>query len=183
MKKPQTLSLQAQLLQAGLATENKAKQVKADKRKQEKLQRNQGVEVVDEIKQDLEQTRLQQAERDRELNQLRKQAEEQKALAAQIRQLIELHGMAQDEHGLAYQFNDSNKVKSVYVSEKIRAALIEGRAGIVRLDKAYAIVPAEMAVKIQERAADCLVVLNQHNQLGEADDPYADFQVPDDLIW
>ncbi|QWF71000.1 DUF2058 domain-containing protein [Methylomonas paludis] len=183
MKKPQTLSLQDQLLKAGLANETKAKQVKADKRKQGKLQRNQGVEVVDEIKLDLEQARVQQAERDRELNQLRKQAEEHKALLAQIKQMVEQNSLAQDANGVAYQFTDGSKVKSVYVPEKTRTGLIEGRAGIIKLENAYHIVPRETAEKIAERDAGSVLVLNAASVENGLDDPYAEFQVPDDLIW
>jgi len=184
MKKPQTLSLQEQLLKSGLASDAKAKQVKSEKRKQSKQQRNNGVEIVDEIKLDVEQARLQQLERDKELNQLRKLAEEQKALAAQIKQIVELNCIAQDEHGLAYQFTDDKKVKSVYVSHKVREALIDGRAGIIRIGRSYNIVPTEIAKKIQIRDAGGVVVLNQAtHEIAAADDPYAAFQIPDDLLW
>jgi uncharacterized protein len=185
MKKPQTLSLQEQLLQSGLASANKAKEVKAEKRKQGKLQRNNGVEVTDAVKQDLEQARKQQAERDRELNQLRKQAEEEKALLAQIRQVVEQNRIAQDENGIAYKFNDGNKVKTLYVPEKVRLAIIGGKSGIVRLDKGYEIVPAETALKIRDWHAESVLVLNQDapGTTGGEDDPYAGFEVPDDLVW
>jgi uncharacterized protein YaiL (DUF2058 family) len=184
MKKPQTLSLQEQLLKSGLASETKAKQVKSEKRKQTKQQRNNGVETVDDLKLNVEQVRLQQAERDRELNQLRKQAEEQKALAAQVRQLVELNIIAQDENGIAYQFTDDGKVKSVYVSPKVREALIEGRVAIVKLDAGYRLVPAEIARKIQSRHAYSVVVLNEEKSaVAAADDPYAAYEIPDDLIW
>lgn len=184
MKKPHTLSLQDQLLKSGLASDAKAKQVKAEKRKQSKQTRNNGVEIVDEVKLSAEQARQQQVERDRELNRLRKLAEEQKALAAQIRQIVELNRIVKDANGIAYQFNDDNKVKTVHVAEKVREALINGRAGIVRLEGGYEIVPAEIARKIQERDAGCVVVLNQHTQdMSAADDPYAAYQIPDDLIW
>ncbi len=184
MKKPQTLSLQEQLLKSGLASDAKAKQVKSEKRKQSKQQRNNGVEIVDEVKLSAEQARQQQMGRDRELNRLRKEVEERKALAAQIKQIAELNRIAKDDNGLAYQFNDDNKVKSVYVAEKVREALINGRAGIVRLDSGYEIVPAEIARKIQDRDAGSVVVLNQPTQdVPAADDPYAAYQIPDDLVW
>ncbi|MEY4209779.1 MAG: hypothetical protein RLZ92_157 [Pseudomonadota bacterium] len=184
MKKTPTLSLQDQLLKSGLTSDAKAKQVKTEKRKQAKVQRNNGVEVVDEIKLSAEQARQQQAERDRELNRLKQQAEAQKALAAQIVQISQLNRIEQDSNGLAYQFNHQNKVKTVYVSEKVREALINGRAGIIGLDSGYEIVPAEIARKIQDRDANRVVVLNQISQATMAeDDPYADYQIPDDLMW
>lgn len=184
MKKTPTLSLQDQLLKSGLASDAKAKQVKTEKRKQAKVQRNNGVEIVDDIKLSAEQARQQQAERDRELNRLKQQAEAQKALAAQIVQISQLNRIEQDSNGLAYQFNHQNKVKTIYVSEKVREALINGRAGIIGLDSGYEIVPAEIARKIQDRDASRVVVLNQISQATLAeDDPYADYQIPDDLMW
>ena len=184
MKKTPALSLQDQLLKSGLTSDAKAKQVKTEKRKQAKVQRNNGVEMVDEIKLSAEQARQQQAERDRELNRLKQQAEAQKALAAQIVQISQLNRIEPDSNGLAYQFNHQNKVKTVYVSEKVREALINGRAGIIGLDSGYEIVPAEIARKIQDRDANRVVVLNQISQATLAeDDPYADYQIPDDLMW
>lgn len=184
MKKTQTLSLQQQLLQSGLTNDAKAKQVKAEKRKQDKLKRNNGVDIVDDIKLSAEQQRQQQIERDRELNRQRKLADEQKALAAQIKQIAELNRIAQDPHGVSYQFNDANKVKSVAVAEKVRVALIDGRAGIVKLGQQYEIVPAEIARKIQLRDVASVIVLNEaSHDVPEADDPYAAYQIPDDLMW
>jgi len=184
MKKPKLTGLQEQLLKSGLANDAKIKQVKAEKRKQEKQQRNSGVETVDEIKLSAEQARQKQIERDRELNRQRKLAEEQKALAAQIKQLVQLNRIAQDAEGIAYQFNHANKVKTVYVPEKLREALIKGRAAIVSFESGYEIVPAEIARKINDRNADCVIVLNQSGQEEPiADDPYAAYQIPDDLMW
>lgn len=184
MKKPQTLSLQEQLLKSGLSNDAKLKQVKAEKRKQSKLERNNGVEIVDEVKLSAEQLRQQQAERDRELNRQRKLAEEQKALAAQIKQIVDLNRIAQDANGVAYNFTDANKVKTLYVSEKVRDALSSGRAGIAKTENRYEIVPAEVARKIQQRDAASVVVLNDANHdIAVEDDPYAAYQIPDDLMW
>lgn len=184
MKKPKAISLQDQLLKAGLASDAKAKQVKAEKRKQTKLQRNNGVDVIDEAKVSAEQARRQQVERDRELNQQRKQADEQKALAAQIKQLVQLNRIAQDDGGKAYRFSHDGKVKSIYVADQVRDALVNGRVAIVLAGQAYEIVPAEIARKIEQREPACVIVLNQPSQdLPEADDPYADYQIPDDLMW
>ena len=184
MKKPQLNPLQAQLLKSGLTSDAKVKQVKAEKRKQDKLQRNNGVEIVNDIKLSAEQTRQQHIERDRELNRQRKLAEDQKALAAQIKQISLLNRIAQDNNGLAYNFNHENKVKALYVSEKVREALINGRAGIIKLEQGYEIVPAEIARKIQDRDAGSVIVLNQATQdVAAEDDPYAAFEIPDDLMW
>ncbi|EKZ6239024.1 DUF2058 family protein, partial [Klebsiella pneumoniae] len=48
----------------------------------------------------------------------------------------------------------------------------------------YAIIPAVVAEKIAQRDASSIVLhsaLSQDEQ--DEDDPYADFKVPDDLMW
>lgn len=182
--KKNNLSLQEQLLKSGLAKPAKAREVNAEKRKQEKMLRNNGVAVVDEIKQSAEQARQQQIERDRALNLERKRVEEHKALLAQIKQLVELNRIAQDENGQSYQFDDAGKVKVVYVSGPVREALAEGRAAIVRVGAQYEVVPAEIARRIQQRDEASVLVLNESgSEVMLADDPYAAYQIPDDLMW
>ena len=123
--------------------------------------------------------------RDRELNQKKQQQAEQKAITAQIRQLIELNRQPQDEEGDAYHFNDDNHVKTIYVSETMREQLTQGKIAIVKLDNKYEIVSAEISEKISLRGSQFVVLLNDSKESPKTndDDPYADFQVPDDLMW
>jgi uncharacterized protein YaiL (DUF2058 family) len=45
-------------------------------------------------------------------------------------------------------------------------------------------VPAPVAEKIAQRDVDSVVHLNQKVEMQENEnDPYADFQIPDDLTW
>lgn len=71
-----------------------------------------------------------------------------------------------------------------------QAQLINGRLAIARLvvdgsgESEYAIIPAVVADKIAQRDASSIVLnsaLSQEEQ--DEDDPYADFKVPDDLMW
>ena len=183
MSKPK-LSLQDQLLKSGLVTASQAKSIKSDKLKQARHQRNNNSAAVDEAKELALKAQAEKMEKDRGLNQLRKQQEEQKQIAAQVRQLIELNRYAQDPDGLAYKFIDDNKVKTIYVPETLREQIISGRLAIVKLDQQYEVVSAEVAGKIKSRAEASVIVLNDSNPAAEnKDDPYADYQVPDDLIW
>jgi len=178
------LSLQEQLLKSGLVSAAKAKSVKSDKRKQTQQQRKNKVEVVDEAKELAQKAQAEKIERDRELNQLRQQQEEQKQLAAQIKQIIELNRLPRDPEGLAYNFTDDNKVKRLYVSETMRDQIAEGRLAIVKFGQQYEVVPAEAAKKILSRDAASVIVFNESNKSADVpDDPYAAYQVPDDLIW
>lgn len=178
------LSLQEQLLKSGLVSAAKAKTIKSEKHKQTQQQRKNKVEVVDEAKELTQKAQAEKIEKDRQLNQLRQQQEEKKQLAAQIKQIIELNRHPQDPEGLAYNFTDNNKVKRLYVSEAMRDQIAEGRLAIVKLGQQYEVVGAEAARKIQSRDAASVIVFNESNKTADAaDDPYAAYQVPDDLIW
>jgi uncharacterized protein len=183
MSKPK-LSLQEQLLQSGLVSAAQAKSIKSDKLKQTRQQRSNNTTAVDEAKALALKAQTEKAEKDRELNQLRKQQEEQKQLAAQVKQLIELNRHGQSEDGLPYKFIDRKKVKTVYVTDTLRDQIAAGRMAIVKLERRYEIVSAEVADKIKARDSASVIVFNDNIPAVEIkDDPYADFQVPDDLIW
>jgi len=181
----QKLSLQDQLLKSGLVSTAQAKSAKSEKRKQTQQQRKNNVTVVDEAKELVQKAQAEKVERDRELNQLRKQQEEQKHLIAQVKQLIELNRQPKDADGLAYHFNDNNKIKTLYVSATIREQIIRGRMAIVKLGESYEVVSSEVAKKISLRDAASVIVHNEQcaSAVANKDDPYADYQIPDVLMW
>ena len=85
---------------------------------------------------------------------------------------------------LPFNFADGDKVRRLYVTEAVRGDLSRGRLAIVRADEGYAVVPREVAEKIRQRDAAALVLLHAGDEPGPAaDDPYADYPVPDDLVW
>ncbi|CAA9892435.1 conserved hypothetical protein [Candidatus Methylobacter favarea] len=184
----QKLSLQDQLLKAGLASAAQAKSARADKRKQTRQQRKNNSEAVDETKALRQKAQAEKLQKDRHMNQLRKQQEDQKQLAAQVKQLIELNRQPRDElsdDSLAYNFNDNNKIKRLYVSEAMREQIVRGRLAIVKFGQHYEVVSAEVAHKIKSRDEASVIVLNEPAIAASdnRDDPYAEYQVPDDLIW
>ena len=168
----QKLSLQEQLLKSGLVSSAKAKNIKSDKYKQEQLKRNNNIAVVDEAKELVQKALAEKVERDRELN-------------LQIKQLIDLNKQPQDADGFAYNFTDDNKVKTLYVSENMRDSIIKGRLAIVKLANKYEVVAADVAHKISQRdAASVIVYYEQGAETSDTkEDPYAAFEVPDDLMW
>ncbi|WP_442498280.1 DUF2058 domain-containing protein [Methylobacter sp. sgz302048] len=174
------LSLQEQLLKSGLTTDAKARQIRSEKRKQQR-QNNAGGE--DEAKRLAQKTREEQAARDRELSLLKKEQAEQKEISAQIKQLIDQNRKDQaDDDGIAYKFSDNNKIKTVYVSEAMREQISKGRLAIVKWERQYEIVSADVALKIKARDANCVLVLNDQAE-EKIDDAYAAYPIPDDLIW
>ena len=171
-------SLQEQLLNSGLTNSAKLKAVRSEKRKQHKQQRHSETNKVDEAKVLVQKKQEEQVEKDRLLNQLRQEQAVKKEIAAQIKQLVEQNRLEQDEDGVKYNFTDENKVKTVYLSDEVRNQLIQGRVAIVKSEQRYELVPLAIARKIEQRDRNCMPESEKHD-----DDPYAAFQVPDDLMW
>ncbi|MFT4822847.1 MAG: hypothetical protein ACJAUG_001746 [Halioglobus sp.] len=176
-------SLQDQLLKAGIVDKKKVKEIKKEQRKQAK-QQPKGHAQVDEAK---EQARLaleKRSEQDRQMNKELQAQAEKKAIQAQVIQLIKMNKINRGSGELAYQFTDEKKIKKLYVTGELQQQLIKGQIAITRLGESYELVPAPVAEKIQQRNAAAIVLLNQKDsQEIDADDPYADYQIPDDLMW
>ena len=70
------------------------------------------------------------------------------------------------------------------MTDKLHSQLSRGRLAIVKLAESYQLVPAGVAEKIGLRDAAYVIVQNQvETEADEDDDPYAEFKVPDDLMW
>ncbi len=82
-----------------------------------------------------------------------------------------------------YNFVDDKKVKRLSVNKLMREKLASGSLAIVRHGGGYEVIPREAALKIQERDPQRVVQLNIRTEEPDADDPYAAYQVPDDLMW
>ncbi|MDX1472639.1 MAG: DUF2058 domain-containing protein [Reinekea sp.] len=179
-------SIADQLMGLGLADKKQIQKDKAEKRKQEKQNRKHKVEVVDETKASVEQARKEKAERDRLLNLEKQRKADEKALLAQVRQIIERTHIKIDEGDVKFNFADrnDNKIKTIYVTEKIQDDLANGKLAIATADGRYYVVTQQVAEKISERsAASVLMVSDKQDETPAEDDPYAQFVIPDDLMW
>lgn len=176
------LTLQEQMLKAGLVTSKKVAKVQRTAKKS-RVQAREAREAVEENKKT-------QLERDKQLNEQQKQAVLSKEHKAQVKQLIEMNRIDIAKGDIGFNFTDNNLIKKIMVDKVTQAQLISGRLAIARwvIDSAgesqYAIIPAIVADKIAQRDADSIVLnsaLSQEEQ--DEEDPYADFKVPDDLMW
>lgn len=176
-------SLQDQLLKAGVVDAKKAKQIKHEKHKQTK-QQPKGKPVADDAKAAARQALADKAARDREINRHKQQEAEHRALKAQIVQLISLNRVDRQRGDVPFQFTDDKKIKKLYVTAKLHDQLGRGLLAIARFGEGYELVPAGIADKIRQRDETVIVLHNQKaaSELPE-DDPYAAFQIPDDLMW
>lgn len=176
-------SLADQLLGAGLVDDKKAKQVKHQKRKQQKQELKGEIEA-DDTPQRLEQQRREKAERDRALNRQRQAEEEAKAMQAQARQMLVQNRQPVDGD-IRFNFTDHriNKIKRIYVSKDIQDHLAAGKLAICADGDEYFVVPRAIADKVAERFAEAVVFVADNSQNSDEYDPYEEFPIPDDLMW
>ena len=176
------LTLQEQMLKAGLVSSKKMAKVQRTAKKS-RVQAREAREAVEENKKA-------QLERDKQLSEQQKQAVLAKEFRAQVKQLIEMNRITVAKGNITFNFTDGNLIKKIEVDKQTQTKLINGRLAIARLvinakgDCDYAIIPAVVADKIAQRDADSIVLnsaLSQEEQ--DEDDPYADFKIPDDLMW
>ena len=181
-------SLQEQLIKAGLVDKSKANKAKKEKQKQSKVARHTGAKAVSKEKTVAQQEQAIRAQRDRELNQQKQKQVEQKAVFAQIKQLIDLNKLDRGAGEIPYSFVYKKKVMKIFVTDDIKQQLSQGRLAIVRLvlksERLFEIVPAAVAEKIAQRDEQSVLHLNAMvEKIENEDDLYADYQVPDDLTW
>ncbi|MES2296128.1 MAG: DUF2058 domain-containing protein [Pseudomonadota bacterium] len=176
-------SLQDQFLKAGLVDKTKVKLANQDKSKQKKVERRTGTQTVDEARLAALETQRKNAERARELNALRDAAATQKAILAQIAQLVQVNRQNKGAGDVAYNFTHGSKIERIHVSAAVQGHLMAGRLVIVRLGENTELVPRVIADKIAERDASLVVRVNKSSAAPEEDDPYAAFKIPDDLMW
>lgn len=176
------LTLQEQMLKAGLVTSKKMAKVQRTAKKS-RVQSREAKEAVEENKKA-------QLERDKQLSEQQKQAVIAKEYKAQVKQLIEMNRISIARGDIDFNFTDNNLIKKVAVDKLTQAQLINGRLAIARLvvdnknEYEYAIIPASVADKIAQRDASSIVLNSALSQEElDEDDPYADFKVPDDLMW
>lgn len=180
------LSLQEQLLKAGVADKGKAKQARADKRKKKKQKQPQ----VNENKAAAEQALAAKKAKDRELNDQQNARMKARSVIAQVKQLINMNKQDRRKGEVVLNFTHDNKIKRIYVTDSLHKGVVAGKLAVVSLEDEYELVPLPVADKIAERSAETVVYIAKQdtsmqisNESSEEDDWYADYEIPDDLTW
>lgn len=177
------VSLQEQFLKAGLVDKNKAKQAQQEKSKQKKVERRTGTHSIDEAKEAALEVQRKNAEKARQANAERDAAATQKAIQAQIAQMVQQNKQSKGNGDIAYNFTFGTKIERIFVNAVVQAHLVAGRLVIVGLGGSFELVPRVIAEKIAERDASIVVQVKKSSNAVDEDDPYAAFQIPDDLMW
>ena len=184
MAKPNPL--QEQLLKAGLVKKGKVAEAV---REQVKARHGKAPPSPTEIQREAERARAEKAERDRALDAERKAQARSAELRAQARQIIEDKKVPRTGDS-EYRFTADGAIRTLLVDDDLRRKLSSGALVIARLGDRYELLPRAAGDKVRERDAGLIVL--DHGQEAEADAPattseddayYAQFEVPDDLVW
>ena len=177
--------LQEQLIKAGLAKKSKAAEVA---REQNKARHGKGPAAPGEIQLEAARVRTEKVEHDRALAAQGKAKARITELRAQARQIIQDRQVPCSGDS-EYRFNADGAIRTLLVNEDLRKKLASGALVIAHIDQNYALLPRAAAEKVRERDAS-LIVLDHGQAAGsesatssEDDAYYAQFKVPDDLVW
>ena len=178
---------QDQLLKAGVVTKQQVKKAQKSSSKKKKEQRSKKEKIVDETKLKAQQAIRDKAERDKELNKRKEEQAKQKAVSVEIDQLITENLIKRSEEcEIIYNFEHRKKVNRIYINADMKQRIIDGKLGIARIEGRYELIPKLIAERIQQRNEKRVILFDQAEQEEsniDENDPYAKFQVPDDLMW
>ena len=175
---------QDQLLKAGLVTRQQIKKANQQKGKAKKQQHSKKEAPVDETRLKIQQAAEAKQKRDRELNQRRQEQLRQQAISNEINQLITNNLITRDHScDIVYNFEHNKKIKRIYVTEDMKKQIIQGTLGIARIEGRYELVPQDTARKIKQRNEKRVILFDEEKKVIDEADPYAEFQVPDNITW
>ncbi|WP_067519023.1 DUF2058 domain-containing protein [Endozoicomonas ascidiicola] len=179
-------SLRDQLMKAGLATKQQALQAKTSNKKNKKQAKKSG-EMTEQEKRriELEQEKQAKIEKDRELNRKLEDERQRKAVEAQVKQLIEANALSRDRGESEYKFVYEGKIKKIYVTSEQQIKLERGLLALAMVGEDFLVIPAPVASKVAERKPEAIVMQNDKSTdlTEDEEDWYADYQIPDDLMW
>jgi uncharacterized protein YaiL (DUF2058 family) len=181
-----SLSLREQLLAAGLVSKKQVEQVdKAQVQQQHKEKKASGKAPPPPRKTPAQIAAEQKAARDKELNRKKEEKAQRRARAVAINQLVEQNRIprVEDENAEFYNFVEAGKIHRIAVAGDTRERIVSGNLVVARYRGFYALVPKETAEKIRAIEPTAVLEHKPEAKTVDADDPYKDFVVPDDLKW
>jgi uncharacterized protein YaiL (DUF2058 family) len=158
---------------------SKVQQAKKQVRKRKRVK---GTSGADSVAQAVARAQADKEARDRELNRQKERKQAAKARKALLRQFVSENRLNDPAADQPYNFVHGEAVKRLYVTVAQRAKLGDGKLAIALVDGRYHLVTQEISKKILAMAPDTFIYTPQPDA-PEEHDPYAEFKVPDDLMW
>lgn len=105
--------------------------------------------------------------------------------ADRLRQMIRANRIDRAYAGVPYRFTQESRVREVAVTGTQQGRIARGELAIVSDGERIELVPAKVARRVRGIDPNAVLVLNGGDESGPdtGDDPYAEYRVPDDLMW
>jgi uncharacterized protein YaiL (DUF2058 family) len=184
-------SLSDQLLKSGVVSEQEVKKARNEtsskKKKARKPKKKERGAEESEAAKFAKQVDEAKRARDRDLNKQREAERQREADEKAAREMLVNNEIARgNDATLTYNFTFDNRIKKLNVTQEQRDGLANGRLAIGRTRGQFRLVDRKTAERIQSMAPFLIVWLDDGADSSEdnnGDDPYADFPVPDDMMW
>lgn len=181
-------SLQEQLLQSGAAKPKQAKKARREKTRRDQEARRQGTRPEDEqaLAQHVAAAEKEKRERDRQLasrHKAERAAREHNGAAAQ---LIAQHGIRPGKPAPdmpPYSYSMGGRIRRLDVSPAQRQQLADGQLAVIRHREVTSLVNRASGERLLELIPEQVWLVNPEDDKPDPDDPYAGYEIPDDLMW
>lgn len=183
-------SLQDQLLKAGIAKPKQAKKARQDKTRRNKAARKSGqpqATAEQKLAKEVDAAHAAKRAADRKRASKANAEREQREKKRQVIQIIdenriEIETPSADEP--PYSYTMKGRIRRLPVSRDQRQRLANGRLAIVRYDGNTSLVDIATAERLEALVPKAISRNNApEDDASDPDDPYAGYEVPDDLMW
>ncbi len=141
--------------------------------------------MQEQVKKELELAKQEKLARDTALNNEKKAALASKEQQLRIIQILQHHQITNVNGEAEYNYTFDSKIKKLFIDDVTHKALVNGRLALCGVEEKTYIVTAETAEKVASLDEKVILVQNTKvlEEVSDEDDPYAEFQIPDDLMW
>ena len=178
-------SLRDQLLKAGLVSNQQVRDSKRKSHKKRKQAGNKSGEGISLAQAYGQRSQQEKSERDRELNRQREEAKRRKEVKARLRQIIVGNALNDKTAEIARHFEYKGKIRKIYLTADQQKGLNAGRLGIAYFAGRYYLLDGERIATVGEvdQPSVALFISAEDSTDENEDQEYAQFKVPDDLMW
>ena len=177
-------SLQDQLRQAGLVSEERARDESAGKRARARRRQTASSSRVEDSRPNppprSDPARSRAVARDPYLSGKQRSKTQKQQLHRELLELVESHKLNDANAERAFYFRRGKRLKRIYVTDEQRLAIIAGELVIAGLAGDHYLLPPDVAQQLQRRSPESF--LYRAAAAGDGDDD-GSHPVPDDLVW
>jgi len=108
----------------------------------------------------------------------------QKELRVEVKKLLRSYKLNDKSGEIAYNYTVNNQIKRFYVNEKQQKELIDGKLSIANWNEISYLIPTSSVEELRTLYPKIDIYINEadKNTL-DKDDPYAAYEIPDDIKW